>query len=190
MNRLALPILLIIAVAMPAFAGFNGPIQESIALAGGRSMNGVHGQVTIESLQFDFSRAFLPRTEFTWGFAPWLIEEPDHFLVAFGHGGTIHTKAVHLSIGVRHHFRDASANMRPYVEIGSGPMWSDKPIPVEASRFNFDSYGTAGVTFHARNGYAPYAGIRFQHISNGGYKADRNPGFNITAGVFGIRFVR
>ncbi len=188
MNRLAL--LLLLAVAVPAFAGFHGPIQTSIALSGGRSMNGVHGQLTAESLQFDFSRAFLPRTEFTWGIAPWLIDEPDHFLVAFGNGGRERTKALHLSIGVRHHFRDASANARPYVEMGSGPMWSDKPVPIEASRFNFDSYGTVGATFHARKGYAPYAGIRFQHISNGGYKADRNPGFNITAAVFGIRLVR
>jgi hypothetical protein len=186
----AFPLLLVaLCVSMPAFAGFNGPIETSIGLLGGKSMNGVHGQGSFASVHFDFSRAFRPHTELTWGVQPWLIEQPSHFFVADGKDNE-HTFALHFTLGLRHHFGSESASARPFVELGSGPMFSAKKVPATTSRINFDSYGTAGVTFHVRNGYAPYVGFRFQHISNAGIVADRNPGFNIGSLVFGVRLAR
>jgi hypothetical protein len=185
----ALALLVAIGVSMPALAAFHGPIQLSIGLMAGKSMTGVHGQGSFAAAHFDFSRAFLPHTEATWGIQPIFIEQPQHFFVSDGHGNE-HALALQLTLGLRHHFRSESANTRPYVEIGSGPLWSNKRVPATSAHINFDSYGTVGATFHARNGYAPYAGFRFQHISNAGIVADRNPGYNIGSIVIGVRLVR
>ncbi|HJW92095.1 MAG TPA: acyloxyacyl hydrolase [Thermoanaerobaculia bacterium] len=185
MKRMLVLFAAALCVSVPAFAGFNGPMETSIALVGGKSMNGVHGQGTFASLHFDFSRAFREHTELTWGVQPWLIEQPSHFFVADGKDNE-NAFALHFTLGLRHHFGSASANVRPFVELGSGPMFSSKKVPATTSRINFDSYGTAGVTFHGRQ----YLGFRFQHISNAGIVADRNPGFNIGSIVFGIRLAR
>jgi hypothetical protein len=182
------PLVLLVAalcVSLHAFAGFHGPIQTSVGLVGGKSMTGVHGQGSFASVHFDFSRAFLEHTELTWGVQPWLIEQPSHFFVADGKDNE-HALALHFTLGLRHHFGSASANVRPFVELGSGPMFSSKKVPATTSRINFDSYGTLGATFHGRT----YVGFRFQHISNAGIVADRNPGFNIGSIVFGIRLAR
>ena len=185
----ALLALAAICLSAPAFAGFHGPVQTSIGLMAGKSMTGVHGQGSFASVHFDFSRAFRKHTELTWGVQPWLIEQPSHFFVANGKENE-HAYAMHLTLGLRHQFGSESASARPFVELGSGPMWSSRRVPATSSHINFDSYGTVGATFHARHGYAPYAGFRFQHISNGGIVGDRNPGYNIGALVFGIRLVR
>jgi hypothetical protein len=183
-------VLVAMSLSVPAFAGFNGPIQTSIALMAGKSMTGVHGQASVAALHFDFSRAFRPHTEATWGVQPFFIQQPNHFFTRDGKGNE-NTLALQLTLGLRHQFGSLSAAAtRPFVEIGSGPLFSDKKIPVTSSKVNFNSYGTVGATFHARHGYAPYAGFRFQHISNGGIVGDRNPGYNIGALVFGIRLVR
>lgn len=178
-----------ICVSMPAFAGFDGPIQTSVGLMGGKSMTGVHGQASFASLDVDWSRVFLSRTELTWGLQPFFIQQPSHFFVRDGHGSQ-NALALQLTLGLRHQFRSVSASIRPFLEIGSGPMFSNRKVPVTASNVNFDSFGTLGATFHVRNGYAPYFGFRFQHISNGGIVADRNPGYNVGSVVFGVRCVR
>jgi hypothetical protein len=188
MNR-TLVLLAAICVSTHAFGGFRGPTRTSIGAAAGKSMSGVHGQASLASFHFELSRAFLAHTEVTSGVQPMFIEQPSHFFVADGKGNE-HAFAVQFTLGLRHHFRDESANTRPFIELGSGPMFSDKRVPVTSSRVNFYSYGAVGATFHARNGYAPYAGFRFGHISNAGIVADRNPGYNIGSIVLGVRFAR
>jgi len=185
----ALAVLVAIGVSLPALAGFRGPVQASIGVLAGKSMTGVHGQGSFASVHFDFSRAFRKHTELTWGVQPWLIEQPSHFFVANGKENE-HAYAMHLTLGLRHQFGSESASARPFVELGSGPMWSSRRVPATSSHINFDSYGTVGATFHARHGWAPFTGFRFQHISNGGIVGDRNPGFNIGSIVIGIRLVR
>lgn len=182
-------VLVALSLSMPAFAGFNGPVQTSIALMAGKSMTGVHGQASVAALHFDFSRAFRPHTAVTWGVQPFFIQQPSHFFTADGKGNE-NALALQLTLGLRHQFGSLSAATRPFVEIGSGPLFSNRRVPVTSSKVNFDSYGTLGATFHARNGYAPFAGFRFQHISNAGIVADRNPGYNIGSIVFGVRLVR
>ena len=185
----ALLLLSVIGLSAPAFAAFHGPIQTSIGLMLGKSMSGVHGQASFVAVPFEYSRAFLPRTAVTWGFQPFFIQQPNHFFVADGNDKQT-AFALQLTLGLRHEFGSENANTRAYVDIGSGPMWSNKKVPVTSSTINFDSYGTIGATFRARNGRAPYVGFRFQHISNAGIVADRNPGYNIGSIVFGIRLVR
>lgn len=188
MNR-ALLVLLAIGVSMPALAGFRGPMQLSIGLAAGKSLNGIHGQASSAALQLELSRRFLARTEVTSGIQPMFLEQPSHFFIANGNE-TERVLAIQSTLGVRHYFRVDSAPTRPFLELASGPLWSSKRVPATASHLNFYSYATAGATFHARNGYAPYAGFRYGHISNGGIVAHRNPGFNIASLVFGVRRVR
>ena len=185
MKRALLLLLAALCVSMPALAAFHGPIETSVGLVGGKSMTGVHGQGSFASVHFDFSRAFMKQTELTWGVQPWLIEQPSHFFVADGKQNE-HAFALHFTLGLRHHFGSESATTRPFVELGSGPMFSSKKVPATTSRINFDSYGTVGVTFHGRQ----YLGFRFQHISNAGIVADRNPGFNIGSIIFGVRLAR
>ena len=79
-------VLLAMGLSLPAFAGFNGPIQTSIALMAGKSMTGVHGQASVAALHFDFSRAFRPHTAVTWGVQPFFIQQPAHFFTRDGHG--------------------------------------------------------------------------------------------------------
>jgi len=176
-------------ISVSAFAGFNGPVQTSIGATAGKSMTGVHGQGSFATLQFDFSRAFLHHTEATWGVQPFFIRQPSHFFTADGHG-TQSALGLQLTLGLRHHFGSESRNVRPFAEIASGPLFTDKKVPVTASKINFNSYGTIGATFGRHNGYRPYAGFRFGHISNAGIVADRNPGYNIFSAVFGVRLVR
>jgi len=184
-----LVLLTAMCLSVPAFAGFRGPIQWSMGLAAGKSMNGVHGQATFVSAQLEASRHFLAQTEVTSGIQPMLIEQPSHFFVSEGNGNE-RAVALQLTLGVRHHFGADPAKTRAFAEIVSGPLFSDKRVPVTSSRVNFYSYGTVGATFRARNGRAPYAGVRFGHISNAGIVADRNPGYNIVSVVFGIRLAR
>jgi hypothetical protein len=184
-----LAFLLAISVSLSAFAGFRGPARKSVGGSAGKSMTGVHGQGSFAMIQFELSRAFLAHTEVTSGIQPMLIEQPSHFFVAGSHENE-HVIALQSTLGIRHHFGGESAGTRPFIEIASGPMWSSKRVPATSSRVNFYSYGSVGATFRVRNGYAPYAGVRFGHISNAGIVADRNPGYNIGSIVFGVRFVR
>jgi hypothetical protein len=188
MNR-TLAFLVAISVSLPAFAGLHGPTRKSAGASAGKSMTGVHGQGSFAMIQFELSRAFLAHTEVTSGVQAMFIEQPSHFFIADGRGNE-HAIALQSTLGIRHHFGAESAPTRPFIELASGPMWSDKRVPATSSRVNFYSYGAIGATFHARNGYAPYAGVRFGHISNAGIVADRNPGYNIGSIVFGVRFVR
>ena len=40
---------------------------------------------------------------------------------------------------VRHHWRDNARHVQPFVELGTGPMWSNRRVPAATSRFNMDS---------------------------------------------------
>jgi hypothetical protein len=86
---------------------------------------------------------------------------------------------------VRQAWRAESAALRPYAELGTGPMWSNRRVPAATSRLNFESRIGLGVVI--RRGREPiYVGYRFAHISNAGI-VPRNPGVNLHAIVFGRR---
>jgi hypothetical protein len=80
-----------------------------------------------------------------------------------------------------------SAPVRPYVEVGIGPMWSNRRVPAATSRLNFES--RFGVGSILRGGRTPiYFGYRFEHISNGG-TVSRNPGVNLHSLILGRRLM-
>jgi opacity protein-like surface antigen len=72
----------------------------------------------------------------------------------------------------------ATSDIRPFVDLGSGPMWANRRVPAATSRFNFDSQLGVGATFFATSRWPLMAAYRFQHISNGGFTG-RNPGLDI-----------
>jgi hypothetical protein len=67
-------------------------------------------------------------------------------------------------------------NVRPYLEIGGGTLFTNDQVPSGASRVNFTSGGALGMYF-LRNKYNVAAEVRFMHISNASI-ADHNPGIN------------
>jgi hypothetical protein len=80
-----------------------------------------------------------------------------------------------------------SSRVRPYMEVGIGPMWSNRRVPAATSRLNFESRFGVGSTL--RGGRSPiYFGYRFEHISNGGI-VSRNPGVNLHSLVLGRRLM-
>lgn len=66
-------------------------------------------------------------------------------------------------------------------DLGSGPTWSNRPIPAATSRINFQSQLTFGAIFG--RGRVAY---RFGHISNAGL-AHHNPGINVNTILAGYQ---
>ena len=91
-------------------------------------------------------------------------------------------RAVASFFFVRHGFRHA------YVELGTGPMWSNRRIPAATSRFNMNSqFGFGTTLFITRSRLPIRIGYRFSHISNGGIGSGRNPGIEVHSILIGTR---
>ena len=87
---------------------------------------------------------------------------------------------------IRNYWRTSSNTLRPYADIGTGPMWSNRRIPAATSKFNFSSQLGLGVVIFPNARLPLYAGYRFFHISNGGLTG-RNPGLNVNGFFIGTR---
>ncbi len=74
--------------------------------------------------------------------------------------------------------------LRPYIEGGGGPLWTDLGgrVPGQSGEFNFVVWGGAGSAWLLTPHWAIQAGYRFVHISNGGTR-EPNSGLN-----FGLPF--
>jgi hypothetical protein len=74
--------------------------------------------------------------------------------------------------------------LRPYIEGGGGPMWTDLGghVPEQPGEFNFIVWGGAGGAWLLTPQWALNVGVRFVHISNGGTRTV-NSGLN-----FGLPF--
>ena len=90
---------------------------------------------------------------------------------------------------VRQYWRTSSSSLRPYVDIGTGPMWSNRRIPAATSKLNFNSQLGLGVVLFPNARMPLYAGYRFHHISNGGLTG-RNPGLNVNGFFIGTNLRR
>ncbi|HUP59756.1 MAG TPA: acyloxyacyl hydrolase [Thermoanaerobaculia bacterium] len=155
----------------------------------GKSMTNWHGQADLATVNFEFDHAISPRWEFGVALAPMTIEQPrSWFGNEFGEGNE-KVQAIGTALIARRNFFTDSARASMYVEISSGPMWSEKRVPASTSHFNFLSSGGVGVVLRPQQRYPVIVGVRFGHISNGGY-SDRNPGLNISSLVIGTRFRR
>jgi hypothetical protein len=90
---------------------------------------------------------------------------------------------------VRQYWRASSNSLRPYVDIGTGPMWSNRRIPAATSKLNFNSQLGLGVVLFPAARVPLYVGYRFFHISNGGLTG-RNPGLNVNGFFIGTNLRR
>jgi hypothetical protein len=91
-----------------------------------------------------------------------------------------------LYLFVRHRFRAGSPTIKPFIDIGTGPMWANRRVPAATSRFNFSSQLGLGVTLFPNARTPIMAGYRFAHISNG-LIASRNPGLEVSSLFIGTR---
>src|SRR5260221_6841546 len=57
-------------------------------------------------------------------------------------------RAESLFLFARHYWR-AAGDFRPFVDLGTGPMWSNRRVPAATSRLNFNSQFGIGVTLFA-----------------------------------------
>jgi hypothetical protein len=188
-RSLALAILVLACAPAWAWQFLKGPARSNVTLLGGKSMTGVHGQASVEAIGFEWGRGITKHNDLMFGVMPFSIQQPKSWFGSQFGEGEEQVRAIHWSIVLRHNWGGDATRSRPYAELGSGPMWAQKRVPAATSHFNFNSHGEVGMTFASRRGIAPFAGFRFQHISNGGY-APRNSGLNISTLVFGLRSVR
>ena len=98
-----------------------------------------------------------------------------------------HVRAEWLFGFVRREWREGSS-ARPFVDFGTGPMWSNRRIPAATSRINFHTQLGAGATF-GNGRYPMILGYRYSHISNGEF-VSRNPGWNVHTFIVGTRFTK
>ncbi len=87
---------------------------------------------------------------------------------------------------IRQYWRTSSTSLRPYVDLGTGPMWSNRRIPAATSKINANSQLGLGVVLFPNARTPLSVGYRFFHISNGGLTG-RNPGLNVNGFFIGTR---
>ncbi|HEX9458513.1 MAG TPA: acyloxyacyl hydrolase [Thermoanaerobaculia bacterium] len=188
-RSVALSVVLLLLLSSPAFAGdFN------IYLANAKSETNRHGQSRFRMISFelmarpklprlidrylpnaragvdiDYSDVRQPRSWFGYTYG-----DPDD---------SVRAEWAHFF--VRQYWR-TSSNVRPYVDLGTGPMWSNRRIPAATSKFNFNSQLGLGVALFPNARTPLYIGYRFFHISNLGM-AGRNPGLNVNGFFVGTR---
>lgn len=88
----------------------------------------------------------------------------------------------------RHHWRDNARNVQPFVELGTGPMWSNRRVPAATSRFNMNSQLGVGAMLFRGSRVPMFIGYHLSHISNGA-TAKRNPGLAVHSLMLGVRLI-
>lgn len=80
--------------------------------------------------------------------------------------------------------------VRPFVEGGSGPAWTDVGgrVPEQPGQFNFLVWGGAGCAWAIHPSWTVQAGYRLVHISNGGTRTP-NSGLNFGLPFVGLSYV-
>lgn len=80
--------------------------------------------------------------------------------------------------------------VRPFVEGGGGPLWTDVGgrVPEQPGQFNFLVWGGAGCAWAIHPSWTVQAGYRLVHISNGGTRTP-NSGLNFGLPFIGLSYV-
>ncbi len=192
MRRSLLALLILIPAAAPgARASDFAPREFNVGLSGGKSPSNFHGHSVWRSIHFEvvgdspfvsrwirrasagasisYSDIHQARSWFGYRYG-----DPDDWV-----------RAVSTYFFVRKPWRDGR-DLQPYVELGTGPMWSNRRVPAATSRFNMDSQLGFGAVLFAHAHTPLRLGYRFSHISNGGLTG-RNPGLNVHSIVIGAR---
>jgi Lipid A 3-O-deacylase (PagL) len=177
-------LLVSLVAALPVAAAT--PTAFNLFATDGQNPDNVHGHSSFHSITFELTYPEPPRlprrlrlrdTEVGAAVSYHDIHQPRSW---FGHRYGDPDDAVRgesLFLFARHHWRMAG-DVRPFVDLGTGPMWSNRRVPAATSRLNANSQLGLGVTVFASRRWPVIAGYRFEHISNGGFTG-RNPGLDI-----------
>ena len=105
-------------------------------------------------------------------------------LLTFGTSEPLTAYGVGVTPKLQYRFT-AWDRLRPYVEGGGGPLWTDLGgrVPEQPGPFNFVVWSGAGCAWTLTPQWAVNAGYRFVHISNAGTRTP-NSGLN-----YGLPFV-
>jgi len=83
----------------------------------------------------------------------------------------------------------AFGQIRPFLEAGGGPVWTDLGgrVPEQPGQFNFLVWGGIGASYQMTPAWALAAGYRVMHISNAGTR-DPNSGLNFGLPFLGLSY--
>jgi hypothetical protein len=190
MVRHGIRVVLLLLLSSTAFAGdFN------IYLANAKSETNSHGQSRFRAISFELTgrprllrsiERYLPgaRAGVDVDYAD--VRQPrSWFGYTYGDpDDSVRAEWAHFFI--RNYWRTSSNTLRPYADLGTGPMWSNRRIPAATSKGNFNSQLGLGVVIFPNARMPLYLGYRFFHISNAGVTG-RNPGLNVNGFFVGTR---
>jgi len=177
--------------ATAARADFH-PRAINVFLSSGKSAVTLHGSATMHSIHFELA-----------GRADWMklrdtdvgvaltyseVRQPQLLFPPEGGGAKDDVRAESAYFFGRKRWTRWSS-IEPYVDIGSGPMWSNRRVPAATSRLNMNSQAGFGAILFARSRMPLHVGYRFSHISNGG-TTGRNPGLQVHQAIIGVRVKR
>jgi hypothetical protein len=184
-------LLLSLLVAAAARADFR-PREFNVFLSSGTSVKDLHGQATLHSIHFELAgRAdwmHLRDTDVGVALIYSQVRQP-HFLFPPEDGGPKDDLKAESAYFFGRKRWTRWTSVQPYVDVGSGPMWSNRRIPAATSRVNFQSQLTGGAIWFPRARFPLFTAYRFSHISNGGF-APRNPGVNVYSVIVGTHVVQ
>ena len=79
--------------------------------------------------------------------------------------------------------------VRIFGEVSGSLLFTEAPVPVRTTTFNFMDQAGFGIRLEESRGRAWLVGYRFQHISNAG-RVKPNPGANFNLVYLGLSFLR
>lgn len=194
-RRQVIRCLAILLVCASAFAG-SKPEEFNLYLANASSETNRHGRSSFRTISFEllthprfadrYLDRYLPNARVGVDIDYSDVRQPRSW---FGHtygdpDDSVRAEWAHFF--VRQYWRTASNDVRPYVDLGTGPMWSNRRVPAATSKLNFNSQLGLGLVVFPNARTPLYAGYRFFHISNGGLTG-RNPGLNVNGFFVGTR---
>lgn len=170
------------------------PREFNIYLSGGKNSINVHGNSRFRTLHFEVAgqsahvNRWIPRADIGAAISYHAIRQPSNFFGRQYGDSDQWAHALSTFFFVRRRWRE-TASTQPYLEVGTGPMYSNRPVPAATSRLNFDSQLGFGAVLFSQSRVPLHIGYRFAHISNGLFHA-RNPGLNTHSAIIGVRLTK
>ena len=181
---LALALLPPAAFAKRPHLNLQVPSKISVAAVTGKSWTTLRGQSSMQGIALEWRKEQSPRSEVGLTVAPYYFRQPADW---FAHGEE-QVQALSTSLFLRRKFF-VDNSMVPYAELSTGPMYATHQVPAKTARLNFITQVGGGVVLFSHSSLPVVLGYRFAHISNGGISG-RNPGWNVSSFVIGLRLGR
>ncbi len=190
-RRIGVVFLTLLATASATRAAHFSPRELNVYLSGGASPMNFHGHSVFRAIHFEVAgnsswvSRWIPKADAGASISYSDIHQARSWF-GYRYGDPDDwVRAVSSFFFVRRGWRQEHS-VKPYVEIGTGPMWSNWRVPAATSRFNFDSQLGVGALFFAHSRIPLHLEYRFAHISNGEL-THRNPGLEVHSIFIGVR---